>query len=448
MTTATSERYPIPVPGRPRAFAPPRVAETELRNGLRVLIVRKATVPRVEARLFLPLGGQRSAAVERVLAKTLTGGTTKRSSAEIAEDLQRLGASFGAAAGADDLAVSGSVLSPNLGEFLALVSELLTDSQFPSAEVSLERARVVQELSMARSLPQTIAAEALARRVFGKHAYGRGLPEPGAVQRVGRAALQRFVDGLAPRGAVLVLVGDVHPRSALTIAEETFGHWPRRRLPSAGPDPDLKPPGPTLLVDRPGSVQTNIRIAGPALPPGHEDAYALEIANTIFGGYFISRLVENIRERKGYTYSPHSQLSHRRRASLLEVAADVGAEVTAASLVETRYELGRMAALEVSPEELESAQRYRAGLLAVRIQSQAGLASTLAGLVSFGLDIDYLRTYARRVSAVTTAQVRDASVQFLAPAKLVTVLVGDASRVSRDVEALDSLTVQPAALPT
>jgi predicted Zn-dependent peptidase len=439
------QRYPVPVPGPPRPLRTPRVAEAELRNGLRVLIVRKPTVPRVEMRLLVPRGGHRNVAVERVVAKTLTAGTSSRSSSEIAEELQCLGASFSAASTADHLMVSGSTLSPTVGAYLGLVSELLTDSRFPTDEVTLERERVVQEVQIARSQPQTLAAEALARRVFGKHPYGRGLPEPGAVRRVGRAALQRFTtEALTARGAVLILVGDVQPRSALAVAEEAFGSWPRRRPSSAVPPPPPLRPGPTLFVDRPGSVQTNIRIAGPALPPTDPDAYALEVANTIFGGYFVSRLVENIRERKGYTYSPRSEISHRQRASLVEVAAEVGAEVTVASLVEMRYELGRMAALEVSSEELESAQQYRSGVLAVRIQSQAGLATTLAGLVTHGLDVDYLRTYPRRIAAVTTAQVREMSLRFLAPAKLVTVLVGDAG-IAREVEALEPVTVSAVA---
>src|SRR5439155_6912454 len=126
--------------------------------------------------------------------------------------------------------------------------------------------------------------------------------------------------------------------------------------------------GPTQIVDRPGSVQTNIRLAGMAVPPGHHDSYALECANTIFGGNAMSRLFLNIREEKGYTYSPHSGFQHLQRASYFEVAADVGTEVTAPSLVETRYELGRMVAVEVGKDELEAVQRYLTGLMALRVQ--------------------------------------------------------------------------------
>jgi predicted Zn-dependent peptidase len=129
------------------------------------------------------------------------------------------------------------------------------------------------------------------------------------------------------------------------------------------------------------------------------------------------------------------------RASYFEVGAEVGTEVTAPSLVETRYELGRMSALEVGKEELESVQRYLTGLMALRIQSQRGLAASLARLAAFGLDIEYLKDYTRRINAVTTADVLDVSRRYLAPAKLVTVLVGDASRMAGGVEVLEPIEV-------
>ncbi len=431
-----------PVVGAPRALRPPKVAETKLRNGLRVLVVRKATVPRVEFRLVTPITGRRNPAVERVLAKTLTSGTPTRDSAEIAQEFQRLGATFAAAAGSDHFQVSGSVLAVNMEPFMALVAELLTDATFPAGEVALERERVVQEVRIARSQPQTIAAEATRRRLFGRHRYGIVLPQPDAVARVGRSPLARLVgEGISPRGAVLVVVGDVRPESAIEIIGSALSRW---RGKAAGERPAGPPPikrGPTLIVDRPGAVQTNIHIAGPAPNLTSDDSFAADLANTIFGGYFVSRLTENIRERRGYTYSPGSHLVHLQQASYFEVAADVGAEVTAPALVETRYELSRMAALEVEERELESAKRYRVGVQALRVQSQAGLAGVLAALVVHGLDIDYLRTYPQRINALTLADVRDASRAWLAPAGLVTVLVGDAARIRRDIEALDDVSV-------
>jgi predicted Zn-dependent peptidase len=434
----------IPVPGKPRVLKPPKVAEGKLSNGLRVLVVRKPSVPRVEARMFLPVGGKGNQAADRVLASTLTTGTSTRGAYEIAQELQRLGAEVGASVDADNMHVGGSVLSVNLKRFFDLVAEFLTDATFPADELAVARDRIVQTVAIQRSQPEVVAQEALLRRLFGKHPYGRGLPEPEAVAKVSRvAATKRYREVAVPRGGVLVLVGDVNPPKTIELVASAFSRWKGRSSGSTEAPPALAT-GPTLIVDRPGSVQTNIRLAGSAPSPDSADAAAFEVANTIFGGYFISRFVENLRERNGYTYSPRSGVANRRLTSYVQIAAEVGTEVTMPSLVETHYELGRMVAKDVEESELVSAQRYLNGILSIRIQSQAGLASTLTGVVMHGLGVDYLRDQPRKIAAVTLDDVREASRRYLAPSKLVTVLVGDASKIASDVATLGDVDVQTA----
>jgi len=433
-----------PVPGPPRPLKTPTVAERKLRSGLRVYAVRKPGVPKVEVQLIVRIGERtRSGAPERLLAKTLTAGTSKRSSVDIAMELQRLGASLEAGVSPDALSVGGSVLAPNLGSYLDLMTEILTEAVFPGDEIAIEREVAVQEITIARSQPQVLAQEAVRRRLFGKHSYSLVLPDPAAVAKTGRAAVARlFAERVQPRDADLVIVGDVRPGHALDLVEQSLKAWRGGKAAAKTAEPRPSTPGPLLIVDRPGAVQTNIRFAGRTVAPGHPDSYALECANGIFGGAATSRLFLNIREDKGYTYSPYSTFQHLRHASYFEVGAEVGTEVTAPSLVETRYELGRMAALEVGKEELEAVQRYLTGLMALRIQSQRGLAATLGRLVAFGLGVDYLKDYPRRINAVTTADVLDAAARYMAPARLVGVLVGDASRIAGGVEALEPIVVE------
>ena len=148
-----------------------------------------------------------------------------------------------------------------------------------------------------------------------------------------------------------------------------------------------------LLLDRPGSVQTTIRMAAAWPRRGEPAFYAAALANMVFAGYFSSRLTKNIREDKGYTYSPGSSPDHRRETSTLIVAADVGTDVTAPALVEIDYELGRIAAAPVEQDELDSARRYLAGVTALSVQTQAGLAGYLDSILSGGLDFEYLRGF-------------------------------------------------------
>jgi zinc protease len=279
--------------------------------------------------------------------------------------------------------------------------------------------------------------------VFGRHRYGRPLPSPDAVRRIGPAPLAAFHgERVLPKGSTLVLVGDLSPTKAIERAAEAFATWKRRPVADpVAPPPPIKTGVPTLIVDRPGSVQTSIRICGPGLPRRDPEYLALSLANLVYGGYFSSRLVKNIREDKGYTYSPAALVDHRRLASTVMTVADVGADVTAASLVEIRYELGRMAALGTPQGELDAARRYFAGISMLQVQSQGGLAAAIDAAVAAGLPADYLKGFNAQLDAVTAADASTVAERLFAPKGLITILVGDASRIRASVERLDDVEV-------
>jgi predicted Zn-dependent peptidase len=438
----------VPSVGKRRPMKLATVAERVLANGLRMIVARRPGIPRFEARLRIPTvrhGDAGDGARHLLLAETLLSGTSRRTSVDIAESFQRLGGSLHASSDAEWVVVGGSALSVSLGAFLDLLSEVVTEACFPSDEVALERERLVQEITLAGSQPENIARDALVRRLFGAHPYGRGMAEAAAVARVRPAVLRKeHAARLLPAGAILVIVGDLAPARVLDRAELALAGWGPTGPPTADrlTPPTPPAPGPIQVIDRPGAVQTNIRMAGPAVPRGHPDLTALVLANAVFGGYFTSRLVDNIRERRGYTYSPGSGLEHRQVASSFLVSADVGTDVTAAALVEIRYELGRMVATLVEQAELDAARRYLQGTLAMSVQTQAGLTSYLATLAAFGLGVEYLRQYPAALEVVTVDAVRDAASRYLALPGLVTVLVGDAATVGPALEALDVVEVR------
>ena len=445
MSTATAP-FPAGVPavGKFRPTKLPAVDERTLANGLRALAVRKPGIPLVQMRLVLPAARPKATGADRarqvVLAETLESGTKQRNSVELAEALQGMGASLGVNVDSEDVRLNGSTLSPSLADYLGLIGELLAEPAFPKAEVEIERARKAQEVLLQRAEPAVIARAALKRRLFGEHPYAGGLPDPEEVESVTAADLRRYFSSrVTARGGLLILVGDLRPAKALDVAEAALGSWTGAkggaRLPALPPIEA----GPILLVDRPGAAQSNIRIAGPALTRRDAGLPALQLANMIFGGYFSSRLVENIRERKGYTYSPRSWIDHLLLGSVLNITADVGTEVTAPALLETRYELGRMATLPVEAEELDAARRYLIGTTALSTQTQSGLAEYLLALSLAGVGLDYLRDLPKRLEKVTVDDVRDAAAQFLAPASLPTVILGDAKAIRDSLETLDAV---------
>lgn len=417
----------------------PTAAERILPSGLRVLAVRRPGVPLVEVRLRVPFTGTAAAHPARasLLSNTLLTGTERRGQVEMAAALQTLGADLHVSADADRLMIGGTVLRTGLAGLLDLLAEVVTGATYPSREVAGERNRLAERLSIARSQPSVLVGEALNWRLHGNHPYARELPTVEAVTAVTPGQLRRLhSDRVRPGGSVLVLVGDLSPARALDTVEAALSAWTGK---GAGrPVPPLPPvvPRPTLLVDRSGSVQASIRLGGPAVPRDAADYPALQLANLVFGGYFSSRLVENIREDKGYTYGPHSRINHGAAGSRLVIDADVATEVTAPALLETWYELGRMATLPVQPQELEDVRQYAVGTLALSIATQAGLASTLSALIGVGLGLDWLRSHPRMLAAVTLDEVSVAARRYLAPAGMVTVVLGEAAGIEAALGAL------------
>jgi zinc protease len=419
----------LPPLGPNRKLKLPRTAERTLPNGLTVIAVRRPAVPLVEVRLRVPFG-RASLARAALLAHTLFSGTSTMSSSDLAAQLQSVGGGLSAGLDPDRLLISGNALSTGLDRVLELLAAVLTDATYPADEVATERERLVDHIQVEQSEPAHLARVALLKRMYGRHPYAVQTPEPEQVRGVRPAQLRALhADRVRPDGATLVLVGDISPEKAIDAAEKALNGWegPGRDV-NLPPTPDLRP-GPLLLVDRPGSVQSSLRLALPAVPRVHEDHAALQLANLVFGGYFSSRWVENLREDKGYTYGPHSLVEHSVAGSTLIAAAEVATEVTGPALLETLYELGRLASLPPAEDQLEQARRYALGSLQIGMSTQAGLAALASTYAGFGLRLDYLAEHAARMATVTRDEVAAVAARYLAPSRAVAVVLGDAARI-------------------
>ncbi|MFG2164024.1 M16 family metallopeptidase [Micromonospora chersina] len=436
--TATVETgvRPLPALGPNRRLKLPQQAERTLGNGLTVIAVRRSAIPLVELRLWMPFG-RTHLARGGMLAQTLLSGTETHTATQLAAELQKVGGGLSAGVDPDRLMLSGVSLVTGLDRMLELLADVLTGATYPADWVETERDRLVDRIQVAQSQPAHLARTALLKRIYGRHPYAVQTPEPDHVRAVKPPVLRRLhAERVHPAGAVLVLVGDVQPERALDAAERALSGWQGDGQPAELPPAPPLEPGPLLLVDRPGSVQSSLRIALPAVPRTHPDHAALQLANLVFGGYFSSRWVENIREDKGYTYGPHSLVEHSVAGSVLVAAAEVATEVTAPALLETLYELGRLATVPPKPDELEQARQYALGTLQLGMSTQAGLASLTSAYAGNGLRLDFLAEHAARLAAATVDDVTAAAARYLAPAQAVTVVLGDAERVADSLATL------------
>lgn len=441
---AVAPRREVPPLGPPTGPAELEWRDRVLDNGLRVTAIRQSVIPLVEVRLRIPFTGTGSTHPARaaMLAQTLLTGTARRGQVALAEAVQELGGTLNASVDADRLMLGGVVLSSHVGAFLALLAEVLTGATYPEREVAVERERLVEHLQMARSQPAVLAREALRRRLFRNHPYARELPQPAVTAAVTPSQLRQLHQRrVVPTGAELVLVGAVDPQRLVDEAATLLGGWqPAGAMAEIPPLPPLRG-GAIQVVHRPGAVQSSIRMGGVGVRRDDPQYPAVALANLVFGGYFSSRMVANLREDKGYTYSARSRVEHGSAGSTLTIEADVATEVTAPAVVELLRELGCCAVTEPAERELEDVRQYATGSLAMSVATQAGLASTVAALAGVGLGLPWLREYPGRLAGVTLEQTRAASRRLLAPSKLVMVILGDAERIAPELELLGPVEV-------
>ncbi len=434
----------VPRPGPVPPLRVGRVAQTTLDNGLAVMVVARPQVPRLEFRLTVPAGAALgpSAAVSELLSMGLPLGTRSMDQAQLSERIQDLGGALQVHQDEDRLYLQAAALSEAEEDLYQLLSELVTEPEFPSSDLATERAKLLDGLRMARATPHFPASETLHALIYGDHPYGRPAPSDSAVTRAGRQALLDFHHlTFSPWGAQITVVGAVEPRRTLARLRRVFSSWSGpRRVPSV---PAVRPQGyaGVTFIPRPGSVQTVVMTGSSGPTHGHPDHIALTLATAVLGGGFTSRMMNNLREDKGYTYSPHARLENHLRDGLAVASMEVRNEVTGAAFAELRHELARLCTTEVPEAELATSKSYLAGARVIMLQTQAGLASALAQVRARGLDHRYLEQYSTRLQQTSAAAVRAAAVRYLAPAAMTTVMVGD-EEASRGLEALDQLRIR------
>jgi zinc protease len=429
----TQSAVPALTPARPVIW-PPRVHRT-LSNGLEVVLVESHTIPKFTGELFFRSGNAVAAAkspgLADMTATVARTGTTERTSREIEEDLRRMGSDLSSGAGADTSVISFAGLVDFSNDLLGLVSELAQQASFPADEFERERRQLIEGLRIERTTPGFLAGERLRRVLFGTHPYGTISPTEEQVTNYRVEQLKEFYqEYYRPGNALLVMVGDFSPRAMLAQIEKAFGSWSSGPV-QAAPDPALpEVQGRRVyLVHLPESVQTQISIGNRAITRKHPDWLRLTLANSIYGGAFNSRLVMNIREQKGYTYSPRSGAHPLRQHGYFSIGAAVRNDVVAATLTEIFYEIDRMRSTPVGEEELDDARNYMTGIFSLGLATQDGLAGQLATTTLEKLPDDYLETYRENVLKLTSADVLDAAQKYFDSANAQIVIVGDRAQV-------------------
>jgi zinc protease len=421
----TAER-PVTWPTRSRA---------RLANGLQIVLAETHSIPKFHGELYFRAGNalvsDRSVGLAEMTATLVRTGTKKRSSRQIEEDLRSLGADLGSSSGQDNSAIGFAGLSEFAEPLLQLVSELAREASFPEGEFERERRQKIEEVKLERTSPGFLASERLRKILFGEHPYALISPSEAQVAAYKRDDLQSvYREIYTPENALLMLVGDFDSQAMLQTIEKIFGDWSGKKPVARQFPAPPKPHGRRVyLVHNPGSVQTQILLGCHAITRQNPDWIKLGLTNSLYGGAFNSRLVMNIREDKGYTYSPHSGVHPLRQHGYFSVSAAVRNDVVAASLTEIFYELDKLRSLPVPDTELTDAQNYLTGVFSLGLATQEGLLSQFSTVELHDLPADYLETYRDKVRAVTSAGLLATARKYFDSANMQIVVVGDRAQI-------------------
>lgn len=440
ITAAEAFRLNAPEALPPRALNIPEFVETKLSNGLRVVIVEDGRLPLVSFRLAFRSGDAADPegipGLTDMMTALLNEGTASRTSLQIAEQVERLGATLSAGANSDYTNIAASSLSVYSDQVLELLADIALNPSFPENEIELTRENAKQMLIQQRAQPNFLAGETMARVIFGRHPYAIVSPTPESLDAMSRDTLREFHRSrLVPDNAVMIVVGDVAGDALLGRLNSLFGNWePRPTIAPNFPAPPVRTRRTAYVVDRPGSAQSNIVIANLAFNRTSPDFFPMLVMNTILGSNASSRLFMNLREEKGYTYGAYSSLDARRELGTFRASAEVRTPVTGDSLKEFFFELERIRNEDVSEKEIGDAKSYLSGVFPLRIETQEGLVDQLVQIKMMGLPDDYLHIYRDRVNAITIADLRRVAQQYVTPDKAAVVVVGDAAEIIDQIE--------------
>lgn len=437
-----AQKQAPPAGGPPKPFKVPAKQTFALPNGIQVTLVPYGTTPKVYVAAMLRAGNINEGAEQVWLAdltsEMLKEGTKSRSAEQVAAEFAGMGGELEVGAQADQTFVRSDVLSESGPKAVALIADVLQNPALPESELARVKNDLQRNLSIAMSQPQPIARNQFAKLMYPNHAYGRLYPTAEMLAKYTIDDVRKFYgDNFGAARTHIYVAGKFDDAAVRKAITDSFGKWAK------GPAPAMNIPKPEgkrelEVIDRPGASQSTIIMGLPVIDPSNPDYIGLQVMDALLGGSFGSRITSNIRESKGYTYSPFSTVNtHYRDANWTETA-DVTTNVTGPSLKEIFYEIDRISKEAPTEDEMNGIKNYMAGIFIIRNSSRRGVVSQLNYVDLHGLGDDYLSTYVQKIHAVTPAQAEALAKKYIVPDKMTIVVVGDKTKIAEQLAPYES----------
>ncbi len=444
---AEAKRQSPPPPTEAKDMSLPAVHIAELSNGLQVNSIVADQLPVVYATLVVRSGAESDPAklpgLSGLVAQMLKEGTSKRSGAKVAEEIEFLGADLWASSDEENTYVGVRALTEQFDRVMDILAEVAGTPAFSVAEISKLKRRELDRLALSEREPSYIARRTFYRQLYGKHPYGTVDTNPQAVKRVRRQDLVRWhSEHFVGKNAFLVVAGDVDPERVAEAAQKTLGSWRagKRAVPKYA-----EPPRPSdrhiLVVDRPGSVQSVIYLGNLAIARANREWIPLVVANQVLGGSAASRLFMDLREKRSLTYGAYSAISARVEIGPFVAYASVRTEVTNEALGAFFGHLERINQEPAEPEELVNAKRYLSDSFPLKVDTPGKLSELVVELRTFGLPDDYWDGYRRAIRKTSASEAQYVARNYIRPKDALVVIVGQAADFAQSLQQFGPVTV-------
>lgn len=441
---AQVNRSAPPVLGPPPALHLPPVTVRELANGLKLMIVERHDLPLASFVLVIPSGATANpadrAGAANLVAAMLTEGTSTRTSLQIADQMAYLGISLNSSSGWDATTVDLSTPTAQLDSALALFADVVLRPSFPGAEFARVKQERLTALLQLKDQGPAIASLVYPALLYGKeNPYGRSpVGTDASVEATTVADLSEFYGShFAPNGATLIAVGDITPAELEPKINALFGHWARATVPGVSIGATQSPAATTIyLIDKPGAAQSSFRLGSVGPPRATPDYFPIIVMNTTLGGSFTSRLNQDLREDKGYTYGAYSQFDMCKDGGPFTASAEVVSAKSDSALVEFMKQLKAIRDT-IPATELTKTKRYLQLELPSEFETVGQIARGLSNVALYGLPLDYYNQVVNDIGAVTQAEAQRVAEKYIDPSHLTVLIVGDRKTIEGPIKALN-----------
>ena len=403
-----------------------------LENGMVLLLSERHTIPSVTINMLIKAGQvsepSDKAGLAHITAGLLTEGTKKRSSSQIAEEIEFVGGGIGASGGDDSASVNLTILKKDLDLGLDILSDILLNPVFSEEEIIRKVRETKASIEKEKENPSAVAGKEFAKTVFGDHPYGRpteGLPE--TLDRIVRDDIVKFhAAHYIPNNTIMAVVGDVTEKEIVSKLNRYLKDWKKREV--VNPVfPPVKPLSQKIVkpIDK-KITQANIVLGHIGIERENPDYYAAYVMNYILGGGgFTSRLMDNIRDNKGLAYDVHSYFAPMKHSGYFNVGVQTKNESAKVAIEEVLKEMERIRSVSVTDKELEDAKAYLTGSFPLKLDTNKKIAGMLTAIEFFNLGLDYPDRYPKMINSLTKDDILKVARRYLNTDNYIMVVVGD-----------------------